>query len=62
VAALFILVNSLPSAIGLWAVAAAAGAVVPSELGVRRFAERTFRRLLAVALAVAAVKLIVMRR
>jgi hypothetical protein len=75
VAALFILVNSIaglaghlmvlgppPSAIGLWAVAAAAGAVVGSEVGVRGLAERTFRRLLAVALAVAGVKLIVTRR
>lgn len=74
VSAAFILVNSvaglaghvmvigpLPTTIVTWAIAAAVGAVVGSEVGVRGLAERTFRRLLAVALAVAGVKLIVTR-
>jgi uncharacterized protein len=74
VSAAFILVNSvaglaghmvvlgpLPTTIVPWAIAAALGAVFGSEAGLRGFAERTFRRLLAVALAVAGVKLLVTR-
>ena len=75
VAAAFVLVNSLagiaghvaavgsvPRAIALWAVAAALGGVVGSELGVRQLAEVTLRRLLAVVLAIAGLKLILARR
>jgi uncharacterized membrane protein YfcA len=75
VAAAFVLVNSLagivghvaavgsvPRAIALWAVAAAMGGVVGSELGVRQLAEVTLRRLLAVVLAIAGLKLIIARR
>ena len=74
VAAAFVLVNSLagimghvaavgsvPRATALWAVAAAMGGVVGSELGVRRLAEVALRRLLAVVLAMAGLKLILAR-
>lgn len=70
VSAVFILVNSisglvgnfasvrfLPEAIPLWAGAAAVGGVIGSELGSRRLATRTLRRLLALVLAVAGLKL-----
>lgn len=69
VAAAFVLVNSVagitghvaavgsvPKATILWAFAAAAGAVIGSELGVRRLAEVTLRRLLAAVLAMAGLK------
>jgi uncharacterized membrane protein YfcA len=75
VAAAFILVNSvaglvgeslsvgaLPNAAPLWAGAVAVGGFVGSELGVRQLAEVTLRRLLAVVLAIAGLKLIFIRR
>ena len=75
VSAAFILVNSvaglfgetisvhaLPSAAPLWAGAVVVGGMVGSELGVRRLAEVTLRRLLAVVLALAGLKLILLRR
>jgi len=71
VSAVFILVNSLsglagnlasvrflPEAIPLWAGAAAVGGLIGSELGSRRLAGGTLRRLLAVVLVVAGLKLI----
>ena len=71
VAAAFILVNSiaglaghlasvqnLPSSIYLWGIAALAGGVVGSELGRRRLATVTLRRLLAVVLLIAGVKML----
>jgi uncharacterized protein len=71
VAAAFILVNSiaglaghlasvqgLPSSIYLWGVAAVAGGLLGTELGRRRLATVTLRRVLAVVLVVAAVKLV----
>ena len=70
VAAAFILVNSiaglaghlasvqyLPGAIYAWGVAAVAGGLVGSELGRRRLATLTLRRVLSVVLVIAAVKL-----
>jgi uncharacterized protein len=75
VAAAFILVNSvaglvgeslsvgaLPSASPLWAGAVAVGGLAGSELGVRQLTEVTLRRLLAVVLAIAGLKLIFIRR
>jgi uncharacterized membrane protein YfcA len=75
VSAAFILVNSiaglcgetisvqaLPSAAPLWAGAVAVGGLIGSELGARQFAEVTLRRLLAVGLAIAGLKLIFIRR
>ena len=75
VSAAFILVNSvaglvgetlsvhaLPSAAPLWAGAVVLGGIVGSELGARQLAEVTLRRLLAVVLALAGLKLIFMRR
>jgi uncharacterized protein len=75
VAAAFILVNSvaglvgeslsvgaLPSAAPLWAGTVAVGGLIGSELGVRQLAEVTLRRLLAVVLALAGLKLIFIRR
>jgi uncharacterized membrane protein YfcA len=71
VSAAFILVNSiaglagnltsvrfLPESIPIWAVAAAVGGVIGSELGSRRFPSPALRSLLAVVLVIAAVKLI----
>jgi uncharacterized protein len=71
VAAGFILVNSLAGLAGnprslahvsshlpIWALAAAAGGLVGSELGARRINLPMFRRLLALVLVVAGVKLI----
>jgi uncharacterized protein len=71
VAAAFILVNSiaglaghlasvqsLPSSIYLWGVAAVTGGLLGTELGRRRLATVTLRRVLAVVLVVAAVKLV----
>jgi uncharacterized protein len=75
VSAAFILVNSvaglfgetmrvhaLPSTAPLWAGAVVVGGLVGSELGARQFAEVTLRRLLAVVLAIAGLKLIFIRR
>jgi uncharacterized membrane protein YfcA len=71
VAAAFILVNSiaglaghlasmqnLPGSIYMWGIAAVAGGVVGSELGRRRLATVTLRRLLAVVLVIAGVKML----
>jgi uncharacterized membrane protein YfcA len=75
VSAAFILVNSmaglfgetlsvhaLPNAAPLWAGAVVIGGFLGSELGARQFAEVTLRRLLAVVLAMAGLKLIFLRR
>jgi hypothetical protein len=65
VAALFgetLSVHALPSAAPLWAGAVLLGGIVGSELGARQFAEVTLRRLLAVVLAIAGLKLIFVRR
>lgn len=72
VSALFILVNSaagllgnyrqvgvLPSDVWLWIVAAVLGGVIGSLLGAKRFDSLTLRRVLAVVLLMAAIKLIV---
>jgi len=74
VSAMFILVNSfaglsgnlalvphLPVAIAPWAVAAVAGGVLGSSIGSRRLASQNLRRVLAVVLVVASVKLILVR-
>jgi hypothetical protein len=71
VSAAFILVNSigglagnltnlqtLPAALPYFAIAAIAGGIVGSEFGSRRLANVTIRRLLAVVLVVAGVKMI----
>jgi uncharacterized protein len=71
----FILVNSLAGLLGhvssvqflppaafLWALAAVLGGIVGSEVGVRRLAEVTLRRLLGLVLAIAGLKLILARR
>ena len=55
-------VQSLPPAVLVWAVAAVLGGLVGSEMGVRRMAEVTLRRLLGVVLVIAGVKLILVRR
>jgi uncharacterized membrane protein YfcA len=70
VAASFILVNSiaglaghltsvqnLPGSIYVWGVAAVAGALVGTELGRRRFATFTLRRVLSVVLVIAGLKM-----
>ena len=75
VSAAFILVNSvagffgetmsvhaLPHAAPLWAGAVVVGGLIGSELGARQFAEVTLRRLLALVLAIAGLKLILLRR
>lgn len=72
VAAAFILVNSvagllgvvsttpaLPVALPAWAVAAAAGGLVGSEYGSRRLGSATIKRLLAIVLAVAGLKMVI---
>lgn len=51
-------VGRLPNAIFAWGVAAVVGGVIGSELGRRRFATLTLRRLLAVVLVIAGLKLI----
>jgi uncharacterized membrane protein YfcA len=43
-------VQSLPPAALVWAIAAVAGGLIGSDIGVRRLAEITLRRLLAVVL------------
>lgn len=71
VSAAFILVNSIAGIIGLmtkpvtfpamlpyWIVAAVAGGLIGSEMGRRRITNPTLRRLLAVVLVIAALKLI----
>jgi uncharacterized protein len=55
-------VHALPSAAPLWVGAVVVGGMVGSELGVRRLAEVTLRRLLAVVLAMAGLKLVLLRR
>lgn len=52
----------MPPAALVWAVAAALGGLVGSEMGVRRMAEVTLRRLLGVVLVIAGLKLILVRR
>ncbi len=71
VTAMFILVNSIagllgnpaglaavPSAIVFWAPAAAIGGWIGSEYGSRRLGNRTLRRLLAVVLVIAGIKML----
>ncbi|MEX0613184.1 MAG: sulfite exporter TauE/SafE family protein [Pirellulales bacterium] len=71
VSAAFILVNSIAGILGLmtkgatlpaelpyWTIAAIAGGLIGSELGAKRLASPTLRRLLAVVLVIAALKLI----
>jgi uncharacterized membrane protein YfcA len=73
VSAAFILVNSasglagnltsvgaLPSEVWLWTAIVIAGAVIGSDLGSRRVAVATFRRLLAAVLVVAGLKLLLL--
>ena len=54
-------VRSLPSAVFVWAIAAVAGGLIGSDMGVRRLAEVTLRRFLAAVLAIAGVKLMAQR-
>ncbi len=71
VSAMFILVNSiaglagsyaqviaLPSTVWIWIAAAIAGGVIGSTLGAKRFNSLTLRRVLAVVLLVAGIKLV----
>jgi uncharacterized membrane protein YfcA len=51
-------VRFLPEAIPIWAAAAISGGVVGSGLGSRRFSATTLRRLLAVVLIIAGLKLL----
>jgi uncharacterized protein len=73
VSAAFILLNSasglagnvaslgaLPSNVWLWSGIVVAGGLIGSELGSRRVAVRTFRRLLAAVLLVAGLKLLLL--
>ena len=55
-------VQSVPPAALVWSLAAVLGGLVGSEMGIRRLAEVNLRRLLALVLAVAGVKLILARR
>ncbi len=55
-------VQSLPPAAFVWAVAAVLGGLVGSEIGVRRIAEVTLRRLLGLVLVITGAKLILVRR
>lgn len=55
-------VHALPSAAPLWVGAVVVGGLAGSELGTRRLAEVALRRLLAVVLALAGLKLILVRR
>ena len=55
-------VQSLPPAALVWAVTAVLGGLIGSEMGVRRMAEVTLRRLLGVVLVIAGLKLILVRR
>jgi uncharacterized protein len=49
---------ALPSAIPLWAAAAVIGGWVGAEYGSRRFSQLTLRRLMALVLTIAGLKLI----
>lgn len=49
---------TLPAGVGGWAVAVAVAALIGSEYGSRRFGVRTLRRLLAVVLVIAGLKMI----
>ncbi len=55
-------VHALPSAAPLWVGAVIVGGLAGSELGARQLAEVALRRLLAVVLAIAGLKLIFVRR
>ena len=55
-------VQSLPPAAVVWALAAVLGGIVGSEIGVRRLAEVALRRLLALVLVIAGLRLILARR
>jgi len=55
-------VHALPSAAPLWAWVVVVGGLLGPELGVRRLAERTLRRLLAGVLVIAGLKLFLVRR
>jgi hypothetical protein len=74
VASAFVLVNSVaatlghvlvvgaaPRAIVLWGLAVALGGLVGAELGARQLAEAALRRILAVVLAIAGLKLLLVR-
>jgi uncharacterized membrane protein YfcA len=71
VSSAFILVNSLaaiagclsvkasvPNEIGMWAIAAIAGGLIGSELGIKHLGEAALRRLLAGVLAITGIKLL----
>jgi uncharacterized protein len=71
VSAAFILVNSLaaiagclsvkasvPNEIGVWAIAAIAGGLIGSELGIKHLGDVALRRLLAAVLAITGIKLL----
>lgn len=53
-------VGVIPSALALWIPAVVVGALLGTELGVRRFSPATLRRALALVLVVAGIKLIVL--
>lgn len=53
-------VQALPPEVALWAPVAFVGALAGSELGARRVAPRTFRRLLGLVLVVAGLKLLLL--
>jgi uncharacterized protein len=55
-------VQALPNAAPLWVCAVVVGGIAGSELGVRRLAEVTLRRLLALVLLIAGLKLLLVRR
>ena len=55
-------VQALPHAAPLWLCAVVVGGIAGSELGVRRLAEVTLRRLLALVLLIAGLKLLLVRR
>lgn len=55
-------VQALPPAALVWAIAAVAGGIVGSDVGVRRLGEVTLRRALGVVLVIAGVKLMLTRR
>jgi uncharacterized membrane protein YfcA len=50
-------VQNLPDAIPVWAVAAAAGALIGTQLGTRKFNNKSIRRALAAVLIIAGLKL-----
>lgn len=53
-------VQALPPQIGLWAAVAIVGGLIGSELGSRRVATVTFRRLLGIVLVIAGTKLVLL--